>query len=350
MGRVLFFTLALVVACCAVAVVLFETQVGLDLVAKVRGDGYSQPGNIKEPKSSSSSSEERKNMEMNFARESSETRNEENANPGEAAVPDGDQESGIDKDTSSKVAEHLTVQQEGKTQDDELSREDIARDENKVDKYAGEGKLTKESEAEIPKDESHLTNDDTEPGDEPADDVVRGKQDLKQGEESNEEKEAWEYVDEKLNDEDNVEQPDTGGDKTNVGQEQVSEENRQDEPESYTGENSQQEEESKPLQEMPSENEVEEQQMESRETALPENQVEEVDDITGAQEQEDTVSVGDNLAEFEEQRKEENQESIKKEESSKPIEPEGPPIDEYPRHARRGLRGDYGGKGNAIVM
>ncbi|WP_411027249.1 hypothetical protein, partial [Salmonella sp. s54925] len=104
MGRVLFYIIAIIVACCAVAVVLFETDAGLELVAKIRGGENSGTGESYEPKTQPPS--ETENKIKDSTKDNIKTRTEESANSKQENV-----ESRTVKDTSSKINEHLYEEQ-----------------------------------------------------------------------------------------------------------------------------------------------------------------------------------------------------------------------------------------------
>lgn len=332
MGRILFFTLALVIACCAVAVVLFETDAGQEFVAKVRGDVESPHG---QDETGPSPSISREKKTEDFEGQGSEGKTENPANAAQGNVPDGDSPTpGTEKDTSSKVAEDF---KEGdRTVEDTSRNEGAASDENKVDENTEEETFMDERAAETSHEvERDMENEGQKLDDEPAVGDVSGNEDSKVEEEEDEEMRKTLEDLEQSDEEDNAEHSDSDAE-TFDAEEPVSEETRDhvSDPvdDSWLIEPSVEDEE-------PSvEDETPKQDHESQQ-----NEEQPLDDIDEEQIEEDTVSVGDSLTGLEEERVEDMKQTEEEEEEPLPL-PEGPPIDEYPRHARRGLRGDYGSK------
>ena len=160
MGRVLFFSLALVIACCAVVVVLFETEAGQEFVAKVRGDV--KDGNAArhgQDETKSRSSERDENKERNFAKKGPEAKREEPSKAEQESVTHGDESLGTGKDTSSNGAEDVN--------EERRTVEETSRSEG--DDHSDESKVEEEDTREemfMPDEEEAETSDEGESNDE----------------------------------------------------------------------------------------------------------------------------------------------------------------------------------------
>ena len=361
MGRILFYSVALIVACCAVAVVLFETEAGQELVAKVRG---------KEAKNTRADAKakftEAKPSEGKEKEESVGTQRKEQEKPAESVLPRAESVLNSERDTSAnRNNPHETSS--GESRNEEANLENVAE----------ESKTEAANDREIPSEVDPHT-------DEAASNTVSG--------DSNKENEKWETIDEGI-DED---EPAVKHDEPVVEQEKPVQEQDAPVPEQEKPLQEQDTpvaEQEKPIQEQDvpvvelekavegqgkpndepvlnepeSEKKLQPDEMNSDDQNVGEteqvareevkeseekvnievNDVEEqVDD--GKKEEKETIEVGDSLAELERQRNKER--LFANEERYDPIpEPEGPPIDQSPVNARRGLRGDYGRKGTMIT-
>lgn len=318
MGRILFYSVALIVACFAVAVVLFKTEAGREIVAKVRGRRTSSTRASAKPTFSES-----KQSEGKTNKDSVETKKEEQAKSDESALP---REDSVLKDTSAKQSDNAHEAQSSESRNDRESNE--ARQEN----------TASESTSETAKENTRQYEEKTRV-DETTSNTVSG--------DSNNEKEAWEIPD---GDEQERDKPVEEQDKP--VEEPVFKENSESEFETDVG---QKEVGGKEEHEFSEEKNMKEEQDGKVDESLEKQQEENSDkkDVErevdgGKMEEDEAIKVGDSLAELEKQRTKERQ--IKEERYDPIPEPEGPPIDQSPVNARRGLRGDYGGKGNMKLL
>lgn len=332
MGRILFYSVALIVACCAVAVVLFETEAGLEIVAKVRG--RRTPSTRADGKPTFS---ETRHSEGETNKDSVEAKKKEQTKSDESALP---REGSVLKDTSAKPSDNTHEAQSSDSRNDRESNE--ARQESTASEATSEtAKENTRQYEEKPRVEE--TTSETVSGD------------------STNEKETWEILDE-----DELEQnkPVEGEDKPleepdKPGEKPVFKENFESESENDVGQKEVGKKEEHELSEEKEMNEEDHAKVDEGEQSKSEEVDESVEqqqeeksdnkdvgqEVDGSKMEEDeTIKVGDSLAELEKQRTKEQQ--IKEERYDPIPEPEGPPIDQSPVNARRGLRGDYGGKGN----
>lgn len=359
MGRILFYSVALIVACFAVAVVLFETEAGREIVAKVRGRRTSSTRAGAKPTFSES-----KQSEGKTNKDSVETKKEEQAKSDESALP---REDSVLKDTSAKQRDNAHEAQSSESRNDRESND--ARQEN----------TASESTRETAKENTRQHEEKTRV-DETTSNTVSG--------DSNNEKEAWEILD---GDEQERDKPVEEQDKPVEVQDTPVEEQDKSVEDANKPDQEQHkpvEEKDKPVEEpykpveepvfkenFESETDVgqkevggkEEEHEFSEEKEMKEEHDGKVDESLekqqeeksdkkdveqevdgGKMEEDETIKVGDSLAELERQRTKERQ--IKEERYDPIPEPEGPPIDQSPVNARRGLRGDYGGKGNMRLL
>lgn len=337
MGRILFYSVALIVACFAVAVVLFKTEAGREIVAKVRGRRTSSTRAGAKPTFSES-----KQSEGKTNKDSVETKKEEQAKSGESGLP---REDSVLKDTSAKPSDNAHEAQNSELRNDRVSND--ARQENTASESTSQTENTRQYEEKTRVDE---TTSNTVSGD------------------SNNEKEAWEILDGDEQERDKpaeeqdkpvevqdtpVEEQDKSVEDANKpDQEPVFKENFESESETDVG---QKEVGGKEEHEFSEEKNMKEEQDGKVDESLEKQQEENSDkkDVErevdgGKMEEDETIKVGDSLAELEKQRTKERQ--IKEERYDPIPEPEGPPIDQSPVNARRGLRGDYGGKGNMKLL
>lgn len=330
MGRILFYSVALIVACCAVAVVLFETEAGLEIVAKVRG--RRTPSTRADGKPTFS---ETRHSEGETNKDSVEAKKKEQTKSDESALP---REGSVLKDTSAKPSDNTHEAQSSDSRNDRESNE--ARQESTASESTSE--TAKENTRQYEKPRVEETTSET----------VSGY--------PTNEKETWEILNEDEQEQDKpveeedkpLEEPDKPVEKP------VFKENFESESENDVGQKvgEKEEHEFSEEKEMNEEHhgkvgesehskseEVDESVEQQQEGKSGNKDVkQEVDG--GKMEEDETIKVGDSLAELEKQRTKEQQ--IKEERYDPIPEPEGPPIDQSPVNARRGLRGDYGGKGN----
>lgn len=339
MGRILFYSVALIVACFAVAVVLFKTEAGREIVAKVRGRRTSSTRAGAKPTFSES-----KQSEGKTNKDSVETKKEEQAKTDESALP---REDSVLKDTSAKQSDNAHEAQNSESRNDRESND--ARQENTASESTSETENTRQYEEKTRVDETTSN-------------TVSGN--------SNNEKEAWKILDE---DEQERDKPVEEQDKPVKVQDTPVEEQDKSVEDANKPDQEQHklvEEKDKPVEEQdkPAEEPIFRENFESEfendvgqkeaggkeeheffeEKEMKEEHDGKVDESGGKMEEDETIKVGDSLAELEKQRTKERQ--IKEERYDPIPEPEGPPIDQSPVNARRGLRGDYGGKGNMKLL
>lgn len=348
MGRILFYSVALIVACFAVAVVLFETEAGREIVAKVRGRRTSSTRAGAKPTFSES-----KQSEGKTNKDSVETKKEDQAKSDESALP---REDSVLKDTSAKQTDNAHEAQSSESRNDRESND--ARQEN----------TASESTRETAKENTRQHEEKTRV-DETTSNTVSG--------DSNNEKEAWEILerDKPVEEQDKpVEVQDTPVEEQDKSVEDANKPDKEqhkpveekdkpvEEPDKLVEEPvfkesfasasetdvGQKEVGGKEEHEFSEEKEMKEEHDGKVDESLEKQQEEKSDKKDVEQEVDETIKVGDSLAELEKQR---TKERHIKEERYDPIpEPEGPPIDQSPVNARRGLRGDYGGKGNMRLL
>ena len=310
MGRVLFYLVAITVACCGVAVVLFETDAGLELVASLRS-GDKAGGAEAKTKPPVSTSEKKGSPEKHRTSESL---------PKQASAPDHNHErkpsaedANKPKDTSSIIAEQSNEEQQNKeaTKNERHKEPAESHEEERSERIVEE--TTEQNERTSATDGDDNEESEATGGAETTDSVGDPEFD------SEKERELWESVDN---------QPgDNRGDQSN----QVDEDEAQQTNNEADDHNMESDEDDE----------------EDRETV--EDRVDKEEGISepgeeGEESEEYDMSVGDSWVDNEKETFEQQQET-EREQYETVEEPEGPPIDEYPRHARRGLRGDYGGRG-----
>lgn len=346
MGRVVFYSIALIVACCAVAVVLFETEAGQKIVAKVRGKESSNSrtntrANVKNTEAKqtegkanqpSSDSEKTKQAESAFPREENVLNSDTSAKPSDNS-----------NDAKSDEPKHDGIKEDAGVQEESVASEPVVES---VGELGGET-----NEADIPMDESTSNVDSGGPNEE-NEEWEKLVEEMDRDEPVEEQEKPIEEDEKPIEEQDipvvKMEKPDAEEGKPDVEQEKPVE--------------AQNEEHEKPVEkpEKP-DNEPDKEGDDLNEKHETEVEIEEVVDEKVKEEdgseteEEESLRVGDSLGDLEKERTAENnqakEEKRVQEERYEPIsEPEGPPIDQSPVNARRGLRGDYGGKGTVFSI
>lgn len=351
MGRVVFYSIALIVACCAVAVVLFETETGQKLVAKVRGK---ESSNSRSSTRAHVKNTARKQPEVQQSQAGGESKK---TNQAESALPR--EESVLNKDTSARPSAKSNDAKRDESKQEDIGEESVAGESGF--ESAGEREADHGNEADIQMDESTLNMDSGEPNEE-NDEWEKLVEEMNRDEPVKEQEKPIEEQEKPIEEQDipvvKMEKPTMEQEEPVEGQ-RVEQEIVIEEPEPNDergkGEGDLREE--MDTKEDGKTEETEQHRVdkihehEERKEEVVEEKVNEEDgDETG---EEESLSVGDSLAELEKVRAEENMQAKKEkriqEERYEPIsEPEGPPIDLSPVNARRGLRGDYGGKGTVF--
>ena len=342
MGRVLFYSVALLVAFSAVAVVLFETKAGQELVAKVRGKESvtSRATTHAKPEKT-----ETKPSVGDIHKDGDDSKTAEHS---ESASQTQNSDNVVRSDTSAKSSDA----NEAKSSD---SSNDI-RENNDAQRESMAGDSVPETGSKNAED-SHVNTEHSQIDENTA------------NMDSGESKEEWEKIDEQIDEDEPVEEEEKPVEEIDIPVVEMEKPDvEQDKPvEVSTEEHGKPEE---PVLEEPEERqtevgdgrfleegempemEEEGEKMDGTEENAPEvKEQEEVND--GELPDEEIINVGDSLEELERERttaKQKMREEKKQEEERyEPIpEPEGPPIDQSPVNARRGLRGDYGGKGKLL--
>lgn len=309
MVRILFYSGALIVACCAVAVVIFETNVGKDFLAKVRGKDstfaeHSKPDVKEEKLRSNDEGKRNKKVKQSVKTE------QKSAHVGDSGSSDT-----LAKNTKDGMKHETrnTIKDDGKdtNKNIDVSTETLKQSDKYNDYTNNESKTVTSEESDYI---DEVENEWEKMYDEFSKENLDKTQE-KQDEKQDNEQESFVKRQEK---EKPVHEKDTPMvDMETLAQEEdyhFVEENTSDVDEPTVVEN------------------IKEESKEGEKNEKKEKKKEE---------DEENISVGDSLLDLEKQRKI-NQDEKKYE----PItEPEGPPIDQSPVHVQRGLRGDYGGKG-----
>ena len=335
MGRVLFYSVALIVACCAVVVVLYETEAGQELVAKVRGKESSSSRASTSAKAKETESKHSESKPNDAADNSKSTERSESASENAESV------SSSDKDTSAKASDNVNDPKHSDSTNDDIRESNDAQQEN----------MASES---VPETGSENAGDYANEGDSQMHETASNM-------DSGEDKEEWENIDEKIDGDEPVEEQEKPVEKMDIPVVEMEKPDvEQEQP--VEGETEEHEQPDEPVFVEPEVGQTEE--GEGGEMDRNDEQDEKMDETeTGPEEvnggemgEEETINVGDSLEALERERKEGRKEEkkvekLKEGERYEPIvEPEGPPIDQSPVNARRGLRGDYGGKGNYDVF
>ena len=349
MGRAVFYSIALIVACCAVAVVLFETETGQKLVAKVRGRESSNSRSSTRAHVKNTARKQPEAQQSQAGGESKKTNQAESALPREESV--------LNKDTSAKPSAKSNDAKRDESKQEDIGEESVAGESGF--ESAGEREGDHGNEADIQMDESTLNMDSGEPTEE-NDEWEKLVEEMNRDEPVKEEEKPIEEQEKPIEEQDipvvKMEKPNMEQEKPVEGQREeqeiiIEEPEKPNDKRDKEGGNLQEEMDSKEdgKTEQHGVDEIDEHE-ERKKEVVEEKVNEEVGGETG---EEESLSVGDSLAELEKVRAEENMQAKKEkriqEERYEPIsEPEGPPMDLSPVNARRGLRGDYGGKGTVF--
>ena len=354
MGRVVFYSIALIVACCAVAVVLFETETGQKLVAKVRGKESSNTRSSTRAHVKNTARKQPEAQQSQAGGESKKTNQAESALPRDGSV--------LSKDTSAKPTAKSNDAKRDESKQEDIGEESVAGESGF--QSAGEREGDHGNEADIQMDESTLNMDSGEPT-ENNDEWEKLVEEMNRDEPVKEQEKPIEEQEKPIEEQDI---PVVKMEKPNMTQEEPIEGQREEKEiiiEKPEKPNDERDKEGGDLQEeidLKEDGKTEKTEQhgvdeihehEERKEEVVEEKVNEEDG--GETGEEESLSVGDSLAELEKVRAEENMQAKKEkriqEERYEPIsEPEGPPIDLSPVNARRGLRGDYGGKGTVFFI